>query len=192
VRVHENERKFLERDTAALQSLTLLRHAGGWPAIELLPGRPARADEVPPARLLVPMGAEVRAGAGPGVEAGPTGLETPRLLVPPGVAPLLRALGFTETAGGALHLRRPLPSMQLTAQLEAGETRPMARPTHLDAPGPVVVGLLSTALAADADAVTGVCVDRTDPFEVEVGGRSLRLVLLRAPAGPLIELVQAA
>lgn len=193
VRIHDSERVFLLPNAPATQAITLLRHDRGWPAVELLTGRDPAPGEASPAGWRVPGADEALATLDPGVSAGPPTLAAPRLVVPPACAPLLRALGFTEAPEGVLSLRRPLPSLCLTVEVDAHASP--ARAARLDDPGLVVVGILTTAVVEDADAVDRACdpaPERTPPFEVAVGGRTLRLVLLRPPAGPLIELVQAA
>jgi hypothetical protein len=189
--VHDTERVFLKRDAPPTQTITLLRHEGGGPALELLPGRTPTALDVPAARLVL-VGPQAGATPVPGVELAPEPASAvARLVVPAACVPVLRALGFSDTPEGLLRLRRPLPSLCLTVEVDVGFTS--ARAARLDDPGPVVIGLLTTALVDDADAVGRACdaaLERTPPFEVAVGGRTLRLVLLRPPAGPLMELVQ--
>lgn len=216
VRIADAERPLLAPDHPDTQALLLMRHARGWPAVELIEHAGGTA---PAAHLLIPGVGGVSSSQAPapplpegvphahalaadlrGVWLCPEGLTTPRLLLPvpaldAGVA-AFTALGFTAVAPSGpgfvdLALARPLPAWRLHVTLYAAPGDTGAR-RPLDRPGPCLVSLLTRTLEADLTALAPHAESVTSTFPVDVGGKRWDLALAVLPGGLVVELMQLA
>lgn len=178
VAVHPCERGFLSGEHPDVQSLALLRHPAGLPAIELVaPAIPER--ERGDARLTLP-GVDGE-GFG-GVIRVSDYADTQELFV--------RQLGFSALGpdGKRLVMRRPL--RQWCWDLELEESTDITASSCLDRPGWFVLALLTTDLEQSARMLAAHCASATPPFEIEVNNKRLRIALGVLPSGFGIEMVQ--
>jgi hypothetical protein len=183
VHVHPFERGFLSPGHPGHQSLVLLRHPAGLPALELVAPvltSPARAQ-----RTELDLNRAAK-GVCHGTIRVPNLADTERLFC--------GALGFRraeETVPGSanLSLHRPLPqwSMNLTIR----EDSFTAELPALDSEGWFVLALFSSDLSADIRRVQKHDVKAvTRPFVTEVDGKEWTIVLCVLHSGFAIELLQ--
>ncbi len=221
VRIADAERPLLPADHPDTQALLLMRHARGWPAVELIEHAGTSSGAGPAAHLLLPgLGgvathdapppplpdgvpdAHALAADLPGVWLCPEGLSAPRLLVPlpsldAGVA-AFTALGFAPVASSGpgfvdLALARPLPAWRLHVSLYAApDAAADAGAPPLVRPGPCLLSLLTRTLEADLAALAPHAVSTTRPFPVDVGGKHWDLALAVLPGGLVVEFMQLA
>jgi hypothetical protein len=183
VRVHRFERPFLSPDHPDHQSLVLLRHPAGAPAVELV-----APVLTPPERMqrteLDLVAAEK--GACHGTVFVPNLDETVELFT--------GALGFrrAENCGqGFAHLalRRPLSQWSITLTIRE-ERAPAEMPTQ-DSEGWFVLALFSSDLEADARQARKYNVKAvTEPFSTEVSQQRWAIVLCILSSGFAVELLQ--
>ncbi len=185
VLVQSCERAFLSADHPGRQSLVLLRHPRGYPAVELVSPTSSSADN------------EQRSVLNLFTESYETLTGTIRVPdLEECAAFFVDGLGFESGQhflGGGVEvvLRRPLSqwSIALTLEKEAVES-PV--PT-LDGGGWFVLALLSSDLGADAAKIARHGLKAvTDPFTIRVGGRRWSIVLCVLKSGFAIELMQPA
>ena len=74
------------------------------------------------------------------------------------------------------------------------DDRARAGETTLDADGGVLVTMLATALDDELARLcgSGLLSRWTDPWDEDVGGRTVRVAMLEGPSGELVELLQVA
>lgn len=129
---------------------------------------------------------------------GPTHLENTQIVwageaiqvIVPNPEPLRRllieGLGFSETANGILKLDGRFPNWSCRISVHAG----VSRPTSLDAVGPTCLAFYCSHLAEDAKELIDLgATDFTGGFDIDLGKRSMTIAMLRAPGGPLLELI---
>ena len=183
VRVHPFERPFLSPGHPGSQSLALLRHPTGLPALELV--APVLTSPAQAQRTHLNFN-EMAKGVCHGTIKVPNPAETVSLFVD--------ALGFGRRVGSApdaakLSLRRPLPqwSMDLTIQ-EDGRASDLPM---LDSEGWFVLALFSSDIPNDASRVQEHNVKAvTRPFMTEVNGQQWTIVLCVLNSGFAVELLQ--
>ena len=181
VRVHPFERPFLSPEHPGSQSLALLRHPTGLPALELV----APIFTLPAQRTNLDFNEMAK-----GVCHGTIKVQNPAETV----SLFADALGFgrqdKSTPGKAkLSLKRPLSqwSMNLTIQ----EDSPMAELPMLDSEGWFVLALFSSDISGDARRVQEHNVKAvTQPFITEVNGQRWTIVLCVLNSGFAVELLQ--
>jgi hypothetical protein len=179
--VHPFERPFLSSEHPGSQSLALLRHPAGLPALELV----APVLTSPAQRTNLDFN-EIAKGACHGTIKVQNPAETTSLFVD--------ALGFgrrdeSTSDRAVLSLRRPLSqwSMNLTIQTDSPATElPM-----LDSEGWFVLALFSSDVPGDARRVQEHNVKAvTQPFITEVNGQRWTIVLCVLNSGFAVELLQ--
>ncbi|MDO9227511.1 MAG: hypothetical protein Q8M09_17285 [Pseudomonadota bacterium] len=98
---------------------------------------------------------------------------------------LLEGLGF-QGAGNDLRLDSRLPGWSCRLHLEAGDTEPV----RLDAAGPTCLAFYCNRIEEDAQRLLGLgASDYSGVFDLTLGERAMSIAMLRAPGGPLLELV---
>jgi hypothetical protein len=98
---------------------------------------------------------------------------------------LVNGLGFCED-NGDLVLNSRLLAWSCRLRLEAG----ISSPVSLEAAGPSCLAFYSNRISEDAQILIGLgATDYTNEFELALGGRDMTIAMLRAPGGPLIELI---
>jgi hypothetical protein len=181
VRVHPFERPFSSPGHPDHQSLVLLRHPAGAPAVELV-GPVLTPERAQRTELNL---SDAARGVCHGTIRVPNFAETVELFI--------EVLGFRrdETKDGAsveLALRRPLShwSMPLTIREDLGATQaPM-----MDSPGWFVLALFSSDPRADAHRMHAYHVQTTEPFVTRVSDQQWTIVLCVLQSGFAIELLQ--
>jgi len=98
---------------------------------------------------------------------------------------LLQGLGF-RGEGSDLRLDSRLPGWSCRLRLEAGNTEPV----RLDAAGPTCLAFYCNRIEEDAQRLIGLgASDYSGVFGLALGERGMSIALLRAPGGPLLELI---
>ncbi len=98
---------------------------------------------------------------------------------------LLEGLGFRAT-GDDVRLDSRLPGWSCRLRLETGETEPV----RLDAAGPTCLAFYSNRIEEDAQRLLNLgASDFSGVFDLTLGARAMSIALLRAPGGPLLELI---
>ena len=98
---------------------------------------------------------------------------------------LLEGLGFQAEAND-FRLKSRLPGWSCRLRLEQGATEPV----RLDATGPTCLAFYCNRIEEDAQHLLGLgASDYSGVFDLTLGARSMNIALLRAPGGPLLELI---
>lgn len=98
---------------------------------------------------------------------------------------LLKGLGFQEEGHDFL-LESRLPGWSCRLRLDEGATEPV----RLDAAGPTCLAFYCNRIEEDAQCLIGLGASvYSGIFDLTLGDRGMRIVLLRAPGGPLLELI---
>jgi hypothetical protein len=182
VAVHPYERTFLSASCSTVQSLALLRHPSGLPALELVSPTMSEAERLD-AKLVMPPADSRRFSGTIHVDD----LVNARDF-------FVKHLGFCEAEsnigrGAKLAMRRPLRQWCFDLTLEQLEQKPNL-PESLDKPGWFVLALLTTDIDQGAKTLAGYCMRATPPFEIQVNGNQLKLALGTLSTGFGIEMVQ--
>lgn len=99
---------------------------------------------------------------------------------------LREGLGFTTTAAKELTLDSRLPNWSCRLRTRTGASEPV----RLDASGPTCLAFYSNRIEEDAQRLLGLgASDYSGAFDLTLGERAMRIALLRAPGGPLLELI---
>jgi hypothetical protein len=98
---------------------------------------------------------------------------------------LVNGLGFCAD-NDDLVLNSRLPAWSCRLRLVAGDSLP----TSLEATGPSCLAFYCNRIADDAQTLIGLgATDYTNEFELTLGERDMTIAMLRAPGGPLLELI---
>lgn len=98
---------------------------------------------------------------------------------------LVNGLGFCVD-NGDLVLNSRLPAWSCRLRLATGESSPVS----LEAAGPSCLAFYCNRIAEDAQNLIGLgATDYTSEFELTLGERDMAIAMLRAPGGPLLELI---
>jgi len=99
---------------------------------------------------------------------------------------LVAALGFHEE-GDVLVLNSRFPAWSCRLRVLAGDSQPV----RLDAEGPTCLAFYCNRIAVDAETLIGLgASDYTQEFDFKLGERNMLISLMRAPGGPLLELIE--
>jgi hypothetical protein len=108
----------------------------------------------------------------------------------PDPAPLRRlleeGLGFQATDEGVLDLHSRLPGWSCRLRIEVADEPP----ARLDADGPTCLAFYTNRIEDDSRHLLDLgASDYSGTFELTLGERAMSIALLRAPGGPLLELI---
>ena len=99
---------------------------------------------------------------------------------------LVEGLGFEEQDGDELQLHSRLPGWSCRLKLNSGATAPV----QLDATGPTCLAFYCNRIKEESLRLQTLGAESaTDIFEMTLDGRAMQIILMRAPSGPLIELI---
>jgi hypothetical protein len=99
---------------------------------------------------------------------------------------LTQGLGLRAEDDGKLHLRRNLPGWSCALRIKQADTAAV----RLDAEGPTALAFYSNRPAEDAQALLDLgASDCSGLFDLCLGGLTMSIILMRAPGGPLLELI---
>ena len=99
---------------------------------------------------------------------------------------LVEGLGFREAANDTLLLDGRLPGWTCRLRLQADASIPVS----LDAAGPTCLAFYCNRVTEDAQRLIDLgATDPTGNFDITLGERAMTIAMLRAPGGPLIELI---
>lgn len=99
---------------------------------------------------------------------------------------LVSGLGFREIDSDDLILTSHLPGWSCRLKLKTGDTLP----TYLSASGPTCLAFYSNHIDVDAKRLIELgATDYTGGFKHTLGERDMTIAILRAPGGPILELI---
>lgn len=99
---------------------------------------------------------------------------------------LVEGLGFRVTEDGILSLDGRFPGWSCLLRLQTGYNMPIS----LDSIGPTCLAFYCNRTKDDVQRLIDLgATDPTDPFDIVLGPRSMKIVMLRAPGGLLLELI---
>lgn len=99
---------------------------------------------------------------------------------------LIDGLGFKEDDDKNLYLHSRLPGWSCIIKLNAEQTRPI----KLDALGPTCLAFYSNRIEEDSRRLHEIGAEAaTEVFNITLGAREMKISMMRAPGGPLIELI---
>lgn len=100
---------------------------------------------------------------------------------------LEKGLGFRPQPDGSLSLEARLPSWQCRIAMMEDP----AAPPRLDAAGATGLAFYVRRIAEEAEALEALgATEMSGIFDLSLGERKMKIVLMRAPGGPLIELIE--
>lgn len=99
---------------------------------------------------------------------------------------LVEGLGFRAADDDTLVLDSRLPGWSCRLRLQAGASRPVS----LDAAGPTCLAFYCNRVAVDAQRLFDLgATDSIGGFDLTLGERAMTIAMLRAPGGPIVELI---
>ncbi|MDP2431766.1 MAG: hypothetical protein Q8O33_07020 [Pseudomonadota bacterium] len=99
---------------------------------------------------------------------------------------LIDGLGFRASDNGVLALDCRLPTWSCRLHPRTGESEPV----RLDAAGPTCLAFYCNRVEEDAQRLLGLgASDYSGVFDLTLGERAMSIAMLRAPGGPLLELI---